>query len=369
MSMDGPMITSNRMQRPEEITVSCHQSEIPPFAEAELERLYGHIYSSLAFFKLFKPVDNVNTYVARKGGNAIAVLLFRCEKGKAEVLNEMIDLGEEEIRRFASHVFSMFRSVSVILFPTIRTAARTLPFPCQQYNEKEEFSIVLPGTPDEYTACLGKATRSNIKRYSKRLMQSFPSFTHRVFENEDIEERHIHDIIRLSKARMADKKKKFSVDDDMMKGLIRLAKACGFVNVVLIDGRVCAGSISYRIGSNYFAFVNAHDSEYDDYWLGTLCYYLTICESIVRGGKQLHMGWGRYDYKTRLLGVQQDFDRLVIYRSYPQLALNCGSVAKTALNGHVRRLKLWLLDPQRQNSLVSRFAVNLLYIARKLRDR
>lgn len=365
--MDGAM--SDRVPWSAEVTVSCHQSEIPSFVETELERLYAHIYSSLAFFKLFKPGDNVNTYVARKGGSAIAVLLFRCEKGKAEVFNEMIDLDEEEIRRFASYVFSRFRSVSAISFPAIRSAARTLPFPCQQYDEKEEFSIVLPGTPDEYTARLGKATRTNIKRYSKRLMQNYPSFTHRVFVNEDIEEQHVHDIIRLSKARMADKKKKFSVDDDMTQGLIKLAKACGFVNVILIDGRVCAGSISYRIGSNYFAFVNAHDSEYDNYWLGTLCYYLTICESIVRGGKQLHMGWGRYDYKTRLLGVQQDFDRLVIYRSYPHLALNFGTAAKTALNGHVRRLKLWLLDPQRQNSLVSRLAVNLLYIARKLRDR
>jgi hypothetical protein len=48
------------------------------------------------------------------------------------------------------------------------------------------------------------------------------------------------------------------------------------------------------------------------------------------------------------------------------MALNFDSVAKTAVRGHVRRLKLWLQDPQRQNSLLSRLAVNSIYVLRKL---
>jgi uncharacterized protein (DUF1697 family) len=365
--MDRPMTASVPAQQSEEITVACHEREIPSFVESELERLYGHIYSSLAFFRLFKPPHNVSTYVARRGGRATAVLVFRCENGKVEVFNEMIRIDEEEIGRFAEYIFARFPSVSVISFQAIQTAVQTLPFPCQQYNEKEEFAIMLPATPDEYTASLGKATRSNIKRYTRRLAQNFPSFTHRTYENEEVDEQHVRDIINISKVRMTGKKKKFSVDETMTEGLVRLAKACGFVNVVMVDDRLCAGSISYRIGSNYFAFVNAHDAEFDSYWLGTLCYYFTICESILRGGKQLHMGWGRYDYKSRLLGVQQDFDSLVIYRSYAHVILNCGSVVKTAVKGHLRRLKLWLQDPQRQNSVMSRAAVNLIFVLRKVR--
>lgn len=365
--MNRPMSASDPARQSEDITITCHELEIPSYVETELERLYEHIYSSLPYFRLFKPHDNVSTYVARKGGRAIAVFLYRCKNRKVEVFNEMIRIDEAEIARFAEYIFARFPSVSVISFQAIQAAVQKLPFPFQQYNEKEEFAIMLPATPDEYTASLGKATRSNIKRYSRRLLQSYPSFTHKIYENEEVDEQHVRDIINLSKVRMTGKKKKFSVDEEMADGLVRLAKACGFVNVFMIDGRLCAGSISYRIGSNYFAFVNAHDSSFDSYWLGTLSYYYTICESIIRGGKQLHMGWGRYDYKSRLLGVQQDFDRLVIYRSYPQMAFNCDSVAKTAAEGHVRRLKLWLQDPQRQNSFISRVAVNSIYVLRKLR--
>jgi hypothetical protein len=365
--MERPMIASVPMRQSEDITIACHEREIPSFVESDLERLYGHIYSSLAFFRLFKPPHNVNTYVARQGGRAIAVLVFRCENGKVEVFNEMVRIDEEEIRRFAAYIFKRFPSVSVISFQAIQTAVQTLPFPSQQYNEKEEFAIMLPATPDEYTANLGKSTRSNIKRYTRRLAQSFPSFTHKAFENEEVDEQHVRDIIGISKARMTGKKKKFSVDEEMTEGLVKLAKACGFVNVVMIDNRLCAGSISYRIGSRYFAFVNAHDAEFDSCCLGTLCYYFTIRESIVRGGKQLHMGWGRYEYKSRLLGIQQDFDSLVIYRSHLQMLLNCDSVMKAAVKGHLRRLKLWLQDPQRRDSFLSRAAVNMVYVFRKLR--
>lgn len=361
MSTSIPAGSSN------DITVTCHDGTIPSFVESELDRLYGHIYSSLAFFRLFKPPDKVSTYVARQGGRVTALFLFRCDHGTAEVYNEMVRLDEEEIRRFAHYIFARFPSISIISFQAIHAPAQHLPYPCQQYNEKEEFAIDLPPKQDEYTASLGKSTRANIKRYSKRLAQRFPSFTHMTYENESVDEQHVRDIIRISKDRMTGKKKKFSIDDDMMEGLVRLAKTCGFVNVVMIDGRLCAGSISYRIGSRYFAFINAHDAEFDDYWLGTLCYYFTICASIVRGGKHLHMGWGRYEYKSRLLGVREDFDSLVIYRSRLHMLLHCDRVAKTAIKGQVRRLKLWLQDPQRQNSFVSRCAVNAVYVLRKIR--
>jgi hypothetical protein len=364
--MDRAMTGYVSERQSQDTAIACHEGEIPSFVESELERLYGHIYSSLQYFRLFKPPDNVNTYVVRNGERINTLLLFRCENGKAEVFNEMIRIDEAEVSRFADFIFTGFPSVSVISFQAIQTSVQWLPFPFQQYNEKEEFAIRLPATPDEYTASLGKATRSNIKRYSRRLAESFPGFTHKTYENGEVDEQQVRAILQISKVRMTDKKKKFSVDEKMAEGLVELSKTCGFVNVVMIGDRICAGSVSYRIGANYFAFVNAHDPEFDSYWLGTLCYYYTICASIVRGGKRLHMGWGRYEYKSRLLGEQQDFDSLVIYRSYAQMALHCDSVIKTAVKRHVRRLKLWLQDPQRQNSVVSRLAVNVIYVLRKL---
>jgi hypothetical protein len=59
----------------------------------------------------------------------------------------------------------------------------------------------------------------------------------------------------------------------------------------------------------------------------------------------------------------------VIYRSRAHMVLNCDSVASNAVKGHVRRLKLWLQDPERENSFLSRAAVNAMYVFRKVRGK
>jgi hypothetical protein len=198
-------------------------------------------------------------------------------------------------------------------------------------------------------------------------VSTYPSFARTFRSGSDVDEQTIRDIIDMCKTRMESKKKKFALNEGEAKALIRLARVCGFIHAARINGRLCADSLSYRIGSNHFVFVIAHDAEFDHFRLGTLCYYFTICESILLGAKHFHMGRGWYEYKRRLLGVRQEFDRLLIYRSYRHMALHCDSVVKTACIGYVRRLKLWLLHPQHQNSFISRFTVNLLHALRNLK--
>jgi hypothetical protein len=351
----------------EQMTVSCHEREIPSFVEKELERLYENIHCSVAFFREFRRFKNVSTYIVRKDGQPVTIFLFSCKDWKVRVLNEMINIDEQEIRRFADYVFAKFSSVSLISFHAIQTTVGKLPFPCQKCVETEDFSMSLPATREEYTASLGISTRDYIKRYSRKIIRRFPSFTCRCYLDKDIDEQVARAIINMSKAKMENKKKKFAANEREVDGLIRLAKAYGLVHAVLIDGRLCAGSIGYRVGSHHFVFIIAHDSAYDAFRLGTICYYLTICDSIARGSKDFHMGRGWYEYKRRLLGARQEFHRLVIYRSYRHMALQCGYAARTARDGYVRRLKSWLLHPRRQNSVISRFAVQLLHVFRKLR--
>lgn len=357
----------DKAMQSDEITISCHVHEIPSFVERDLARLYGNLFSSLPFFRVFKPMEDVSTYVVRQGGQVITVILFRYKDGKIDVFNEMIRIDETEMHRFSRYMFSRFDRACVISFKAIQTNLKKLPFPFQQHNAKDDFVIALSRTPHDYTARLGKATRTNIKRYRKRLVQNFPSFSHHFYENKDIEEHHIRAIIDLSKSRISAKKKKFGVDEKETQGLIRLAKMCGMVTVVRINGRLCAGTISYRVGSGYVAVVNAHDSKYDEYWLGTLCYYLTICESIVRGGKQFHMGGGQYEYKKRLFGVRQDMDRIEIYRSHGQRILHFDRVVMTMCAGYFRKLKVWLLA--REKSVISQLVIRSWYIFHKLKAR
>src|SRR2546425_1120584 len=98
------------------ITISCFVHEVPPFAEAEMENLYGSLYSSLTKFRIYGGVGDASTYVVRKDGKVIVVFLFRLNKGRVQVMNEVIRIDEEEIRRFSETIFLKFRSASVISF-------------------------------------------------------------------------------------------------------------------------------------------------------------------------------------------------------------------------------------------------------------
>ena len=190
-----------RSTESEEVTVSLYENQVPAFIEADMERLYENIFSSLAKFRIDGNARNASAYVVRKGGKVITVFLFRRENGKVEVINEVIKIDEEDVRRFANTIFSAFRSVTVISFHAIQTAIRSLPFPYQRFNCLEDIVLTLPSTSQEYLASLGKSTRQNIKHYMKILKRSFPSYCYEIYAKEDVSEQHIRDIIGLSSAR------------------------------------------------------------------------------------------------------------------------------------------------------------------------
>jgi hypothetical protein len=118
--------------------------------------------------------------------------------------------------------------------------------------------------------------------------------------------------------------------------------------------------MSFRAGDNYFLNVLAHDPAFDEYWLGILCCYMTICECIARGGEEFHFLWGRYDYKFTLLAVTRDLERLVIYRSRSKMLSNPDVWFKTAMEDWSRRANLRLHALKRSNTPGSRIAMRLL---------
>jgi len=349
------------------VTVSCYVDAIPPFAETELTRLYGHVHSSLAFFRTSRPTDNVGTYVAWQEDKPIVLLVFRLENGTIHVLNEFIALDAAEVRRFAHTVFRAFASARAIRFPAVQAAVEALPYPYQKHNAKEDWIIDLPAQPDDYLAKLGRATRDTIKRSRRKTARDFPSLTHAIIERDAIGEDMVRGIIRLSEARIAAKKKRFGIDEAETQRILRLARECGFVSVLSIDGRLAAGMICCRNGTHCLTEVIAHDPAYNDYQLGTLCYYVTICASIARGVRTFHMGGGREAYKARFLGVRQDMDCLEIYRSWKHLALIPHRAARTALEGGLRQIKIWLLA--REKSALTRGVFRALMLLDRLRRR
>lgn len=305
-----------------------------------MQKLYQSIFSSVAMLDTYNRLDeDICTYVAEKGDGPAAVLLFRRERNRIYVLNEVIRLDAAEIKCFTNAMFDRFSSTGAITFNAIRTELRDLALPIQSFNCSEDIVITLPETSQQYEASLGKATRKNLRRYINKLARDFPSLHYEVLTGDQIKEQHVRQIFEFNRARMAEKNKVSSLDDAEAERMFRLVRSSGMVTMLSIDGRMCAGEICSRAGTHYFSHVGAHDRAYDSYSLGTISCYLSICECIDRGGQEFHMLWGQYAYKYLLRGVQRDLQHLAIYRSRFHVFLNASMALKIAVRSHIRKIK------------------------------
>lgn len=344
----------------DERAIFVYDSEVPSFAETALDRLYGSIYSTVGMFRFDGSLSAASTYVAWENGTLVCLLLFRREQNLVTVLNGWIKLDQREMENFAAEIFRRYPAISLIRFNNIRTDLRKSAYPVQRYYAGEDIVATLPGSPEEYLASLGKNMRETVKRYRNRIGRMFPSFRFHVYVDDEVDERQVWELYRLQRARMESKNKVSNVTDGEIVRIIELVKTCGLVTIATIDGRVRAGMVCWRAGQNYFMRTIAHDPEYDEAKLGTLCCYLTICECIARGGKAFHFSPGRVLYKYRFLGVEQHFDSVVLYRSRLRMLVNYDVASRIAIDGGIREIKQWLLDAESRNDRASRTAFRLL---------
>ena len=321
---------------PDEVTISCHLHHVPDFVERELVATYDMLHSSLQFFRVWRSMEGVSCYVARCRGRVTDILLFSCGRRQAVVLNEMIDIAPDSLERFAAYVFAHFPSIDVIRFNAVNTTAAAIGFPVQRHNAKDTFVIALPATPDEYLAAMGKSTRATLRSRLNNIRKNVPGFAVKFLVGDGIDEETVRHIARLSEQRIDARGVKLRHD---VERIMALSRECGLVTVLLIDGRMCAGSVNYRIGASLFGEIVAHDPAYDRLGVGGLCLYHTICESIRTGIRKFYLGGGRFVFKERMLGQRIDMDQLQIYRSRQRLLANLDLAADAFVHGQVRRLK------------------------------
>lgn len=307
-------------------SISCYIGEIPAFIGAALAESYETLHASLPFFDIFRSTEHANCYVAERAGHASTILLFHCHGRRVEVLNEMVEIDQAEIVRFAHHIFRYFRGVDVIRFKAVKTARDGFGLPVQRHASKDTYVIPLPATPKAYIESLGKSTRAGIRQGLNGIARHFPTFRAQFFVDGEIDERQVRAILALSERRINASDARFAHDAER---IVRLARRCGFVSVFTIDGRLCAGSVNYRVGASYFGDVTAYDPRYEKHGMGRLCVYLTVSESIARGGKKFYLGGGVFEFKQRMLGVPLAMDELRLYRS-PMAVLANADIALAA---------------------------------------
>lgn len=335
------VITTTEEIQSDGTTVTLHAGGVPAAVEAQLVDLYDTLHASLAFFRIFREARPLHCYVAARDGRALAIFVFVLRHGRIEVLNEMIAVEPRELERFVRHVFRTFPAVGGVGFRAVSADTGNLPFPLQRHAAKETYVIDLPATAQDYTAALGKSTRTAVRYQLNKVARDNPSFTSRFWEREEIDPEHVRAILRMSEVRISGKAHRFTHDSER---IVRLARECGFVHGLFIDGRLVAGSVNYRVGAGVFGEAIGQDAAFERYGLGKLTVYLTVCESIARGARKFYLGGGRFDFKSRMLGVRLEMDRIEIYRSYGAMLRHADQAARTAFDGRLRRLKTWLRE-------------------------
>lgn len=349
-----------------DVSVSSYDT-VPPSLEAELDGLYQHINSSLCHYAVARRARNACAYVARRGEQPLAIFLFQREGRSIVVFNEMMQVTTEEIERFATYIFGRFPSVARISFSKIGKAIGALSLPSQQYGQSEDIVVTLPETKDAYFSSLGSKLRHNIRHQMKAIAADFPGFSFTIHENGAIAEHHVLGLVDLKKTSMDGKRLKCGITPEETAWMLERAKTNGLLVVALFEGKVCGGSLSFRVGDHYFAHLNGYDPRFAKYSLGLLCSYLAVTEKIQRGARTAHLGWGRNPYKFKLLGVQHDMANLDIYRSRAQYYLHAYRVLRTALGNYIEEQRLLLLENEQRSGFVPSLAGRLIKIVRKIK--
>ena len=336
-------------------SLTCYHNEVPRIIEDDLAALYGNLLSSFSFLKEYSCFDSVSTYLRRMDGEVRSVLIFQIKGDEARVVNEGMTISQEEIEHFADYIFTSYLSVRKITFHAIDSEIKHSRFCMRRFPFTENIILSLPQSEESYLAKLGKSTRKNVKHHLSRAKRILPNFQHEVADAQDIRDEDILTVINLNKLRMAGKKKVSAIDHAEAERISRLVKSNGFLSLIKIDGQIGAGAICYWTGQNVSSHVNAHDPDYDDFRLGTLVCFLTICECIKRGANQFHFLWGKNEYKYALGGIHQDLDRVYVYRSPANLLFDSKNIIQENARDIAQRSKYWLLEEMKKDTQLARY--------------
>lgn len=334
------------------LSYRCFDQEIPPFIELLLNQVYGSLYSSMPYFRIHGGLEGASTFVMESNQHTAAIFFFRQEGQHVQVLNEGMPVDETALTFFADYIFDRFKDVDMISFNAVENTAKELRFPYHQFVCTNDSVIDLPETPEAYLNALGKSTRKNIKQNLNRIHRDYPSFNYRIVDGKEIDETYIRGIIEFNRTRFANKNKISAIDFKEEERIVQMVRECGMVGVATIDGKLCAGSITYCLGDHYHSRLRTYDPAFDDYRLGLVCGYLMISECIRLGGKQFHFMSGNEPQKALLKGQHRDQVHMSVFRSKVAALRYADVLFKYTCQNAIREAKLRLLAMEKEESKV-----------------
>ena len=342
-------IQSQALPMGTDIVSEIYKQSVPAFASMALDRLQGSLYASPRYLKLSDP-DQIspNTWVGYRNGEIVGVLLFRIEEKRVIVLCEVVTLDSLQIDAFAVSVFSNFPGIRHIVFNAVSLSLPPTFLPAQFYPFSENYVLKLPSSTETYMAMLGKSTRQSLRGYRNRLLRDFPDFSWTAYACDELSTEQQRQLVlilqRFKHASMTARGKSAAIDATETQNFLTMAAECGLFGVAKVNGRICAGAFSCRIGDSYVMLFSASDPALSIYRLGLLTCLWSVSDCIHRGGRQCHMLWGRYQYKHQLLAEPKILYRLIVYPSFRQMGAQPLTVLRMFFYGGYVRSIQWLQD-------------------------
>ncbi len=342
------------------IVSEIHESAVPGHAVTSLDRLYGSMYASLRHLQLCgEDRPTPHTWIGYRRGEIVGVLLFRIRNTRVLVLTEMFALDEEIAEAFCSAVFSRFSCAGHITFNAVSVSRPLHQLTQQSFAFSENYVIRLPSSVDAYLDALGKSTRKTIRGYGNRLLREVPGFRWEARPaselRRDEQRRLVRRLQEFKQASMASRGKRAAIDRHDTARLLKLASECGLFGIATVNGRVVGGSLACRFGDNYTMLLSAADPALESHRLGLLCCYWSVCDCIRAGARECHLLWGRYRYKSQLLGELFPLYRVNVYRSRLHAALAPALLLRMAAMRVRHACRNWLLIRlQERNNLTAR---------------
>jgi len=318
------------------ISHKIYVNTIPDGLSGEIDNLYRSAYSTEKFINLHNRNQDINYFVIFEDGKIAHVLIYRMARHELFVLNHFYNIEEHYLEYFAHTAFKDHKRIKAISLGNMFNQLSALRYPFKPWRVKQDFIVTLPDNFDAYQAMLGKRTRTNLRYYHNKIRRDFQDFSFSVQASDVIDPDIASRIIELNRMRMKSMKITSVYDADYEQKIIALAKEYGVVGFLRADDKIIAGAICYRVGSECYAHIIAHDFDYSKYSLGMLCNYLLIEELIRRGVRHFHLDTGEMEFKYRLLAVEKTTYNYTIFRNSAYKIL--GTVIYLKKNEYVSRL-------------------------------
>lgn len=344
-----------------------YENGIPDFFELQLEQIYECYFSTYLRFGQYYRLDKSSAYAVFDNDVLSTILFFEILEDELRVFNEQILIDHHEVATFVNSAFQRFPQIKKIHFYAVETNIKEIQLCVHSIECLEDIRLLLPKTCEEFKSRLSKSTADFLRKMPTKIGRDFPSFSFEMICGSAIDDRSILAVIELNRLRMAAKGRQSYHTEESTKKLLELVRRYGRVGVGRIGNEICGGVILLRVASKSYLHTLAHHPKFDYYRLGYLFCYYGIESAIISGSSEFHFGWGRYEYKYKLLGSSFPLYSLMIYRSRVAMVCNTPELAKRIISSVRRKYIVHGEQNRKSKSVVTGFAVSMLHFLRKNR--